>query len=48
MVRSWVKGEGGGGVRVELNVMVEPWDNGGLVVPFSEIVVLGRGSSLRR
>lgn len=48
MVRSWVKGEGGGGVRVELKVMVEPWDNDGMVVPSSEIVVLGRGSSLRR
>ena len=44
----WGKGEGGGGVRVELKVMVESWDNDGMVVPSSAIVVLGRGSSLRR
>lgn len=29
MVKSGVKGEGGGGVRVELKVMVESWDNDG-------------------
>ena len=44
----WGKGEGRGGVRVELKVMVESWDNDGMVVPSSAIVVLGRGSSLRR
>lgn len=38
----------GGGVRVELKVIAESWDNDGMVVPSSDIVVLGRGSSLRR
>ena len=47
-MESGVTGEGGGGVRVELNVIVESWDNDGVVVPSSDIVVLGRGSSLRR
>ena len=47
-MESGVTGEGGGGVRVELKVIVESWDNDGMVVPSSDIVVLGRGSSLRR